>query len=129
MDVKHVLIVEDDTILAGMYARILQNHGYRTTHAATGEDGLRLSLQHHPDAILLDIQLPKMDGMTVMQKLRSDPWGRTAKIIILTNTPADDRLLGGVVRDEPSYYLVKAENKPDEVLEKIQEIVGVTSSE
>lgn len=53
--------------------------------ALTGEDGLKIALFTHPDMILLDIVLPGMDGVEVLRKLRADPWGKDAKVIIITN--------------------------------------------
>ena len=81
---KVLLIIEDDLVLARMYQTLLQNHGYDAKIAPDGEEGLKTALEIHPDLVLLDIRMPKMDGMTVMRHLRADEWGKTAPIIILT---------------------------------------------
>jgi len=120
---KILLIIEDDLVLARMYQTLLQNHGYDVKTAADGETGLKEALEIHPDLILLDIRMPKMDGMTVMHHLREDTWGKTAPIIILTNLDLTDDRLTGVVKDQPSYYLIKSNNPPDQVLEKVNEIL------
>jgi len=120
---KILLIIEDDLVLARMYQTLLQNHGYDVKTAADGETGLKKALDIHPDLILLDIRMPKMDGMTVMRHLREDNWGKTAPIIILTNLDLTDDRLTGVVKDQPSYYLIKSNNPPDQVLEKVNEIL------
>ncbi len=106
-----------------MYQKLLLNHGYDVHTAMDGEDGLKKALVDHPDLILLDIRMPKMDGMTVLKHLRADVWGKDAKIIILTNLDATDQILQGVVEDHPSYYMIKSNIKPEEVLEHIKEIV------
>ena len=121
---KILLIIEDDLVLARMYQTLLQNHGYDVKTAADGETGLKKALDIHPDLILLDIRMPKMDGMTVMRHLREDNWGKTAPIIILTNLDLTDDRLTGVVKDQPSYYLIKSNNPPDQVLEKVNEILS-----
>ena len=120
---KILLIIEDDLVLARMYRTLLQNHGYDVKTAVDGETGLKEALDIHPDLILLDIRMPKMDGMTVMHHLREDKWGKTAPIIILTNLDLSDQRLTGVVKDQPSYYLIKSNNPPDQVLEKVNEIL------
>ena len=120
---KIVLMMEDDLVLARMYQTLLQNHGYDVKTAVDGETGLKEALDIHPDLILLDIRMPKMDGMTVMHHLREDKWGKTAPIIILTNLDLTDDRLTGVVKDQPSYYLIKSNNPPDQVLEKVNEIL------
>ena len=120
---KTVLLVEDDRILSDMYQKLLSNNGYVVNIATDGKDGLNLALRDHPDLILLDIRMPKMDGMTLLKNLRADEWGKAAKVIILTNLTADEQILKGVVDDHPTYYLVKSDTKPEEVLEHVKEVV------
>lgn len=120
----HILIVEDDKILQEMYNKLLTNHGYHVKTAINGEEGLKLALEDHPELILLDIRMPKMDGLTMLHSLRSDPWGKDAAVIILTNLEPNDQRLSQVMTDKPSYYLIKANNQPDQVLEKIQTVLG-----
>ena len=118
-----LLLIEDDKIILDMYQKLLLNHGYDVRTAMDGEDGLKKALVDHPDLILLDIRMPKMDGMTVLKHLRADAWGKDAKVIILTNLDATDNILQGVVEDHPSYYMIKSNTKPEMVLEHIKEIV------
>ncbi len=120
---KILLLIEDDKILLNMYQKLLVNHGYDVHIAMDGEDGLKKALQDHPDLILLDIRMPKMDGMTMLKFLRQDVWGKNAKVIILTNLDPVDGILQGVVQDHPAYYLVKANTKSEEVLERIEGVL------
>lgn len=121
---KILLFIEDDKILLNMYKKLLSNHGYDVHTAMDGEDGLKKALADHPDLILLDIRMPKMDGMIMLKLLRQDAWGKDAKVIILTNLDPIDTILQGVVRDRPAYYLVKANTRSDQVLERVKEVVG-----
>lgn len=121
--VKILLLIEDDKILLDMYQKLLSNHGYEVHTAMDGEDGLKKALVDRPDLILLDIRMPKMDGMTMLKHLREDVWGKDAKVIILTNLDATDHILQGVVEDHPAYYLIKSNTKPEDVLEHIKEMV------
>ncbi len=118
-----LLFVEDDIVLQRMYQTLMKNHGYVVISAMNGEEGLRKALSEHPDLILLDLRMPKMDGMTMLSKLRQDPWGATAKVIILTNLEPTDNILKGVVENNPTYYLIKSNTKPEVVLEKVKEIL------
>lgn len=120
---KTLLLVEDDKILLNMYQKLLVNHGYDVRTAMDGEEGLKKAFENHPDLILLDIRMPKMDGMTMLKLLRQDAWGKTAKVIILTNLDPIDTILQGVIRDQPTYYLIKASTQFEDVLEKIKEVL------
>jgi DNA-binding response OmpR family regulator len=120
---KKILLVEDDPILSEMYQQKFQLDGFDIVTARTGGEGLLVALQNKPDLILLDILLPGMDGMTVMQKLRDDPWGKNVPIIILTNLNADDNILKGVMQDHPAYYLMKSNADPSNVVEKVKEVL------
>lgn len=120
---KTLLLVEDDKILLNMYQKLLVNHGYDVRTAMDGEEGLKKAFENHPDLILLDIRMPKMDGMTMLKLLRQDAWGKAAKVIILTNLDPIDTILQGVVRDQPTYYLIKASTQFEDVLEKIKGVL------
>src|SRR5258705_9948628 len=105
---KTILIVEDDQILLEMYRDKFQVSRYGVITGLNGEDGLAAALRHHPDLILLDLAMPKMDGMTVMKKLREDQWGNIVPVIILTNLNLDGRMLEEIIKNKPTYSLMKA---------------------
>lgn len=121
---KALLLIEDDKIILDMYKKLFLNHGYDVQTAMDGENGLKKALQNHPDLILLDIRMPKMDGMAMLKQLRGDVWGKDAKVIILSNLDAVGDILQGVVVNHPTYYLIKANTKFEDVLSKVQEIIG-----
>ena len=91
--------------------------------AGDGVEGLSVASMHHPDIILLDILMPRMDGLTMMKKLRvQDAWGKKVPIILLTNlSPDEEKVMERVTKDEPAYYLVKTDWKISDVIEKIKE--------
>lgn len=70
-----VLIVDDSTDNREGYAQYLQFCGYRTVEAATGEEALELARSSEPDAILLDVRLPSLDGLEVTRTLRAEGFG------------------------------------------------------
>lgn len=122
-----VLLVEDDLTLAEMYRQKFTMVNCDFLLANDGEEGLRKALQVHPDILLLDLALPKMNGLSVMQELRKDPWGNTLPIIILTNFNPSDEILDQVVKNQPAYYLLKANTVPDDVVEKVKDVLHIVS--
>ena len=81
---KTILIVEDNEKNMKLVRDILQVKGYRTVEATTGEDGVRLAHEHAPDLVLMDIQLPGINGIEALGQLRKEP--ATAKIPVIAVT-------------------------------------------
>ena len=86
---KTILIVEDDPSNRMLLRDVLQHDGYETLEAANGEDALQLALAHVPDLILMDIQMPVMDGTTAVRKLKQDPRTNRIPVIALTALAMD----------------------------------------
>ncbi len=90
---KHILIVEDEEHLAEALAHNLQFEGYNTTTAYDGEQGLRLAQSIQFDLVVLDIMMPKLDGLEVCRRIRAT--GSRVPVLFLTAKSSDaDRLLG-----------------------------------
>lgn len=120
---KIVLIVEDDTSLRDALASRCKQSGYDVEQAENGDAGLELALKKHPDLILLDVLMPKMDGLTLLDTLRADDWGSKAKVIILSNLDATNEILNKVMSDKPSFYLLKANTSLEQIIQKVQEVI------
>ncbi len=119
---KKILVIEDNKDYRSLLVDMLTTHGYRVLEASDGEVGLVIALKEHPDLILLDILMPKMTGMEVLEKLREDEWGKNVSVFLLTNLDPDDAIMEKVSKYTPSYYfLKKGDTLPSEVLEKIRE--------
>ena len=89
----HVLVVEDKRSLAGHLGRALESEGYRVTLAYDGEEALRLGKTDAYDVMLLDVMLPRMDGFTVIRKLREVRM-RTQAIIVSARDSMHDVVYG-----------------------------------
>ncbi len=125
MTKKHILVVEDDTVSASLLSDKLVSAGFEVEVAADGEQGLEAT-KNKPDLILLDILLPKMDGMALMKALREGgEWGAQVPIIITSNLSPDDGAINKVATYAPVFYLMKAEHSLDDVVEKTKEILKV----
>lgn len=125
MDDKHILVVEDDESLRSALVQKLQHDKFSVITAENGEEGLKAALESRPDLILLDLFMPKMDGAEMMDRLRTDSWGAHVPIIVLTNYNADDNIIQKVTKDHPSYYLLKVDTSPEDLVQKIKEVLSV----
>ena len=81
----HILVVEDELPLSEALHAKLTHAGYRVTALRNGELGLNSALNSHPDLIVLDMIMPHMGGMEMLELLRKNVWGNTVPVIILTN--------------------------------------------
>ena len=120
---KKILIIEDEMSQRKALVDKFTRESFQVLEARDGEEGLRVALKEQPNIILLDIIMPKMDGMTMMKKLRQEnEWGKSVPVILLTNLSSDDdKIMKGITADEPAYYLVKSNWTINDVVEKVKE--------
>ena len=120
---KKILIIEDDPSYQKLLNDQLTKNGQGISNAKDGREGLASALSQHPDLIILDIKMPGMDGLAMLDELRKDEYGKSAKVIILTNLEPNDKILRKILEDLPTYYLVKSDIQLNELLEKIKDIL------
>lgn len=121
--IQTVLVVEDNEALGSVMMNKLESAGYRAVRAEDGEQGLAMIESEHPDLVLLDILLPKVNGYEVLETLNASGKIQELPVIILSNSgqPVEiNRLLRLGARD----YFVKADFSPDEVLEKVHAVLA-----
>jgi two-component system, cell cycle response regulator DivK len=82
---KTALIIEDNPDNMVLITRLLEKSGYRTLKAVTGMEGFEMALQKRPDFIILDIQLPDIEGTEVLRKIRSSEIGTNIPVIAMTS--------------------------------------------
>ncbi len=121
---KIVLVVEDHVPVRMALVDKLKKEGVKTIEAKDGEEGLAIALEKKPDLILLDLIMPRMSGMAMLEKLRKDEWGKHVPVIILTNLNPDDKIMREVIETEPAYYLVKADWKIEDVVAKAKDFLS-----
>ena len=121
---KKVLVVEDETPLRDALESKFELDGFSVTVAQDGEEGLKLALKNHPDMILLDIIMPKMDGLTMLKQLRENAWGKTVKVIIITNLASWDET-HKAVNYNIHEYLVKSDWKIEDVVKMVKKKLDV----
>ena len=88
-----LLLVEDDIKIASFVIRGFQAEGYAIDHASDGEEGLHLALSEPYDAVIVDVMLPKLDGLTLIEKMRGARVA-TPVIILSARSSVDDRIRG-----------------------------------
>jgi len=114
-----VLVVEDTDLLRKIYTDKLVQDGYEVLAASNGLDALNVLHSNHVDLVLLDLIMPKMSGLEVLEALKADPRTRDIPVIILSNLGQESDVERGVSMGAVD-YLIKNEAKPAEVAEKIR---------
>lgn len=118
-----VFIVEDDPLMSRMYQKIFIFEKYEVEMAGDGEEALAKIANAKPTVILLDVMMPKMNGLQVLERLKADPATKGIPVIMLTNLAgqqdAETALSKGAVK-----YIVKSEHEPKEIADMVKEIVA-----
>ena len=122
-----ILIIEDDSDLGYTMNETLQAAGFRTMAVADGQAGLTLALAHHPDAILLDLKLPKMNGKSLLTKLREDPWGKHVPVIILT-AEEDTKTIADMLKHSAQEYFIKSETELSTIVDSLKDLLRKRSN-
>ncbi|USN53142.1 MAG: response regulator [Candidatus Nomurabacteria bacterium] len=124
MPVKKILVVEDDSALLRALGDKLEHEKFTVLRASDGIQGLSVAMQEHPDLILLDIVMPKMDGITMLSQLRDDEWGSDVPVMMLTNLNDADKVQKAL-ENKVFDFLVKADWKLEDLVEKVKTKLGV----
>jgi len=119
-----IAIIEDDPVISQMYRMKFETDGFEVQLANNGERGVALVEHFKPDMILLDLQMPEMNGSEALSLIRKSEAGKEIPVIILTNlgeeeAPKNIRSLG------IDGYIVKAEFTPRQVVQRVKEVLGV----
>jgi CheY-like chemotaxis protein len=117
-----ILITEDDPLMARLYQKIFTFEGHEVETAENGEEGLEKVRSYKPDIVLLDVMMPKMNGLEVLEKLKLDPETKSIPVIMLTNLAgqqdAETALSKGAVK-----YIVKSEHEPKEIADIVKQVL------
>ena len=117
---QRILVVEDDEFLRELYDELLKGEGYEVTLAVDGEQGLNKISEGNFDLVLLDIMLPKMDGLEILRHIKSKPpKQKNGPTVLLTNLGQDSIIKEGFALGA-SGYLIKSAMNPDQVLSEVK---------
>lgn len=115
-----IAIIEDNAVINQMYRMKFEVEGFDVQVASNGQDGVNLVKKFRPDIVLLDLQMPGMNGDEVLAQIRGEDWGKKIPVIILTNTGKEEapRELDKLSIDG---YIVKADMTPKQVVGRVKE--------
>ncbi|KKR54679.1 MAG: hypothetical protein A2079_07340 [Geobacteraceae bacterium GWC2_48_7] len=116
-----VLLVEDDLILVEVLQDKLSSSGFKVLIAKNGLKGLKKAMTEEVDLILLDLIMPRMEGMTMLRHLREDEHLDTP-VIVLTNLGSDEDAKGAMDLGAKD-FLIKADHGLDDVVDRIKKIL------
>lgn len=119
-----IAIIEDDSVINQMYRMKFEAAGFEVEVADNGKTGVALVESFSPDIVLLDLQMPEMNGDEALAHIRSQEWGRTVPVIILTNTGIEESPRS--LKDLNIHsYIVKAELTPSQVVERAKRALDI----
>ncbi len=124
MSNKKILLVEDDEMLLNILVDVFSKEQFTVLSARNGEEGLKQATEKVPDIILLDILMPKMDGIAMMKKIRENPKLKKTPAVILTNLN-DTQAITQALETGAYDFLVKSDWEPKDLLKKIKEKLGM----
>lgn len=117
-----ILIIEDDPLVTRMYQKTLEFAGLEVTSVDNGLAGLQKTRELKPNLVFLDIMMPKMDGIEVLERIKADPEIMNTPVIMLTNL-SDAQTAEDAIKKGALAYMVKSKYKPKEVAAKAKEVV------
>ena len=118
-----IAIIEDDPVISQMYRMKFEADGFDVKLANNGKKGVALVEDFFPDLILLDLQMPEMNGNEALAAIRKQPWGQHIPVIILTNL-GEEEAPKGIRALGIHSYIVKAELTPRQVVQRVKDALG-----
>lgn len=121
---KKILVVEDDTILRELYEELLKSEGYVVDLAIDGEEGFTAISKGGYNLVLLDVMLPRKDGLTILKELKENPpVVKNGPIVILSNL-GQDEIIKQCFEFGAGGYLIKSALAPDQVLKEVERFIS-----
>lgn len=119
---KKVLVVEDEAKMRQILVEELKKQGIATIEAKNGKEGLESALRDKPDLILLDLIMPVMDGLEMLNKLREEEKGKSIQVIVLTNAGDFGKIAQAIEKGICS-YLVKSDITTEDLVKKVKDFL------
>lgn len=118
-----ILVAEDDKLISGSLCDALKAEGHEAYPAYDGEEAVSKAKELKPDLALLDIMMPKLDGIGVLWELKANPDTAKTSVIVLTNI-GDVETISKIVEAGATDYLLKSDQSIDEIMKKVKEVLG-----
>lgn len=120
-----ILIIEDDELLLRMYESIFDEHHYQVCAVSNGAAALAQLAEVRPAAILLDIVMPKLDGLTLLKQLRADPATKTIPVVVITSL-TDTATAEAAMAAGANRFIQKSEHRPVAIVEIVNNLLRAT---
>lgn len=120
---KIILLVDDDAMIVRMYQRKLEHDGFKVNLAFNGAEGIEALKKEKPDIVLLDIMMPKMNGIETLKAIKADPAYKNLPVIMLTNLGDRPDDVENCKKLGAADYLVKANVSLPQLVEKIKQYI------
>jgi DNA-binding response OmpR family regulator len=128
MNETRILLVEDEQYLRELYQEILIEQGFKVETASEGEEGFNKLKQGGYDLVILDIILPKLNGLEIMRKIRSDPPLRpNKKVVFLTNLDKDEEIKEALQLGDG--YFIKSQITPGSLVDELRTYLAAGDGE
>ena len=114
-----VLIIDDDDIVRKLYKDALEISGFATVTAKNGAEGIATALEQHPDLLLVDLIMPDCNGYEAVQKIREDDWGKTAKVLFLTNYSELEGVFEAI-QLQSDEYMIKSRVEIKDIINRVR---------
>ena len=111
---SRILVIEDNAIAASLYRATLSQAGHQVDVASDGEAGLAAIDRNHPDLVLLDLMLPKVEGLEVLRQIRSNPALKSMPVMVTSNAYTNARM-DELLKAGATQILTKAKVSPKEL--------------
>ena len=119
---KKILIVDDEPSIIVALQFLMEQNGYQTLVAFSGEEAMETIAEHRPDLILLDIMLPVVDGFEVCQRVRENPEWSNIRIVLVTALGSEVNVTKGLALGADAYIIKPFSNA--EILAKVKELLA-----
>jgi len=125
--VAKILVIDDDVVLGRLYKSALENEGHEVDMAVDGEEGLQKVKEQKPSFILTDIMMPRMDGLTLLKKIKSQKDTKNTPVIVMTNLNDEENIK--IAKKEGALsFILKNEQGPQEVVKLLKELLAKSAS-
>ena len=118
-----ILVCEDDKLISDSLCEALKQAGYEITPAYDGEEAVAKSKEFLPDLMLLDIMMPKLDGVSVLWEVRANPATAKIAVIVLTNI-GDMETISKILTAGATDYLLKSDQSVDDTIKKVKDVLA-----
>lgn len=118
-----IVIAEDDKLLSGSLVSAFTDAHFEVFPAYDGEEAIAKIKELKPDAVLLDVMMPKLDGIGVLWELKANPDTSGTPVVVLTNM-ADMDTIAKIMDAGGTDYLLKSDQSIDKIIEKVQQVMA-----